>query len=83
MPGFVCGGGDYSHLGAHVMNTLRREAFEARQMGQYELRSKIGSGGMGEVWKAEHQMLARPVAVKLIRPEVLGSNREASSVALR
>jgi serine/threonine-protein kinase len=38
---------------------------------------------MGEVWAAEHQMLARPVAVKLIRPEMLGSDRETSSVALR
>jgi len=69
--------------GAHVMNTLRREAFEARQMGQYRLKSKIGSGGMGEVWAAEHQMLARPVAVKLIRPEMLESTGETSSLALR
>ncbi|MGW8179184.1 MAG: serine/threonine protein kinase, partial [bacterium] len=35
---------------------------------------KLGSGGMGEVWKAKHKMLARPAAVKLIRPEKLGTH---------
>src|SRR5438093_10953610 len=28
---------------------------------------------MGEVWRAEHQLLARPAAIKLIRPEMLGA----------
>src|SRR5262249_32156426 len=32
-----------------------------------------GSGGMGEVWRARHRMLIRPAAVKLIRPQGLGS----------
>ena len=54
--------------GTHVINTLRSEAFEARQLGQYRLSRLIGSGGMGEVYLAEHQMMKRPVAIKLIRP---------------
>jgi len=54
-----------------IIQTLRTEVVEARQMGQYQLIERIGEGGMGEVWKAEHQLLARPAAVKLIRPEVL------------
>ena len=33
------------------------------------LRERIGTGGMGEVYLAEHELLKRPCAVKLIRPE--------------
>ena len=57
--------------GAHAIHTLRLEAFEARRLGQYQLTERIGTGGMGEVWKAEHQLLARPAAIKLIKPEVI------------
>jgi len=55
--------------GAHTMYSIRREAFQAKQLGQYRLREKLGSGGMGEVYRAEHQLLKRPCAIKLIRPE--------------
>jgi len=59
-------------FGTHLIHTLRREAFEARQLGQYRLISPLGKGGMGEVYLAEHRMLKRPCAVKLIRPEQAG-----------
>ncbi|HSR50023.1 MAG TPA: serine/threonine-protein kinase [Acidobacteriota bacterium] len=59
--------------GTYVINSLRVEAFEARRMGQYELVEKLGSGGMGEVWKGRHRMLARPAAIKLIRTDMLGT----------
>jgi DNA-binding NtrC family response regulator len=39
-------------------------------VGSYRLISRLGSGGMGEVWLARHKLLARPAAVKLIRQEV-------------
>jgi DNA-binding NtrC family response regulator len=39
-------------------------------VGSYRLISRLGSGGMGEVWLARHRLLARPAAVKLIRQEV-------------
>ena len=46
-------------------------------LGLYRLMERLGEGGMGEVWRARHQLLARPCAVKVIRPDRLGeSNRE-------
>jgi serine/threonine-protein kinase len=59
-------------VGTHLINALRREAFEAKQIGQYRLVTPLGAGGMGEVFLAEHRMLKRPCAVKLIRPEQAG-----------
>lgn len=61
-----------SVVGVHTINTLRREAFAAKQLGQYRLKHKIGAGGMGEVYLAEHQMMKRPCAIKMIRPEKAG-----------
>ena len=45
---------------------------EGLPLGHYRLVEKLGAGGMGEVWRARHQLLARPCAVKLIRPDLLG-----------
>jgi len=58
-------------FGTHVITSVRWEAYKARQLGQYVLKDKLGSGGMGEVYKAEHQLLKRPCAVKLIKPDRL------------
>ena len=55
-------------FGARTISRLRRQVAEARQLGQYRLRRRIGAGGMGEVYLAEHELLKRPCAVKLIRP---------------
>jgi DNA-binding NtrC family response regulator len=57
---------------------------EGVPLGLYRLMEKLGEGGMGEVWRARHQLLARPCAVKLIKPELLGeSNREAATERFR
>lgn len=56
-------------FGVFTINRLRTEVAEAREFGQYRLTRLIGSGGMGEVYLAEHLMMRRPCAVKLIRPE--------------
>ena len=58
-----------STYGTHIINSLRVEAFEAKQFGQYRLKESIGQGGMGEVYLAEHQLLKRPCAIKLIRQD--------------
>ncbi len=55
--------------GVHTIGSLRREAFMAKQLGQYRLRETLGRGGMGEVFLAEHQLMKRPCAIKVIRPE--------------
>ena len=36
---------------------------------RYRLESRIAGGGVGEVWRAADLVLARPVAVKVLRPE--------------
>ena len=43
----------------------------ARELGSYRLVAKLGHGGMGEVWRAEHRLLARQAAIKVIRPEAM------------
>jgi serine/threonine-protein kinase len=64
-----------SVFGTHLINTLRREVFEAKQIGQYRLLKPLGAGGMGEVYLAEHRMLKRPCAIKLIHPDRAGDPR--------
>lgn len=53
--------------GSHRVDSLRREAFDAKSVGMYTLRKQIGTGGMGEVYLAQHRLLKRPCAIKLIR----------------
>jgi hypothetical protein len=57
-----------SAYGARTIFRLRQQVDEARHLGQYRLKRRIGAGGMAEVYLAEHQLLKRPCAVKLIRP---------------
>jgi serine/threonine-protein kinase len=55
-------------FGTHVLNSLRREVFEARRLNQYQLGELLGAGGMGEVHRAQHRLLKRACAIKLIHP---------------
>ncbi len=60
---------------AYVASTLTHDLTErvtrAREIGAYKLIERLGVGGMGEVWRAEHKMLARGAAIKLIQPAAL------------
>jgi len=61
---------------ARVLQRLGRRLREAQDLGSYHLVERLGAGGMGEVWRAEHRLLARSAAIKLVRPEVLGARNE-------
>ncbi len=56
---------------SRVVHRLSQGIVKAREVGSYRLVERLGVGGMAEVWRAEHRMLARPAAVKLIRPKIL------------
>src|SRR4051812_17675704 len=62
-----------------IIHSLGQQVRRARELGSYRLEEPLGKGGMGEVFRATHQMLARPAAVKLIRPEVLGSSSPSAA----
>ncbi len=67
-----------AYVGSRVVYRLGAQVREAREMGSYRLVERLGEGGMGEVWRAQHRLLARPAAIKLIRPEMLGARDSAS-----
>ena len=74
--------------GGHRIESLRRQVHLGQQLGQYRLRQRIGSGGMGEVYLADHALLRRPCAVKVIHPNRIGDSstlkrfeREAQATA--
>jgi serine/threonine-protein kinase len=69
---------------AGVLRRLGHHVAKARELGSYELGELLGKGGMGEVYRATHRMLARPAAIKLIRPEALGGGQgQAAELATR
>lgn len=72
LPNYICA--FLAVVPVKIIHGLGQQVTRARELGSYRLEELLGKGGMGEVFRATHQMLARPAAVKLIRPEILGSS---------
>ena len=66
-----------------IIAGLGRQVSKARELGSYQLGELLGRGGMGEVYRARHRMLARPAAIKLIRPEAFGGNSSTAQVVIQ
>ena len=66
---------------SRVLQRIGRRLHEAQELGSYHLAEPLGTGGMGEVWRARHRLLARDAAIKLVRPELLGAFTEAETKA--
>ena len=56
-----------AYAGQRVVYALGKEATRAQELGSYRLVERLGKGGMGEVWRATHRLLARPAAIKLLQ----------------
>jgi hypothetical protein len=68
---------------SRVVTKLGQQVSKAREMGSYRLVSMLGKGGMGEVWRARHHMLARDAAIKLIQPDMLSGKGSGSATLIR
>ena len=76
-PNYLCA--LLSTIPSRFLRTFGHKLRKARELGSYELVRLLGHGGMGEVWEAQHRLLARRAAVKLVRPEVLGAGSDAEA----
>ena len=77
MPNYACA--VVATLPSRVLQRLGRRLRQAQELGSYHLVELLGRGGMGEVWRGRHRLLARSAAIKLVRPELLGASSEAEA----
>jgi serine/threonine-protein kinase len=76
-------------LGLQVLSQSSEFSLIGKSIGTYKVISRLGKGGMGEVYLAEDTKLERKVALKFLSPEFVGDNwakrqlvREAQAVAM-
>ena len=60
----------FTVAGERLQASARKSALAARHLGQYVLLDEIGRGANGMVYRARHTLLRRPVAVKLLDPDL-------------
>ncbi|MEQ1908083.1 MAG: serine/threonine-protein kinase [Vicinamibacterales bacterium] len=80
LPNYACAA--VAVIPSQVLRRIGRSLREAQDMGSYHLEELLGRGGMGEVWRASHRLLARSAAVKLVRPELVGAATVADADTL-
>jgi serine/threonine-protein kinase len=66
-------------LPSRALARFGRRLRQAQAMGSYHLVERLGRGGMGEVWRAHHRLLARSAAIKLVRPELIGAANDVEA----
>ena len=67
---------------SRVLQRMGHRLREAQDLGSYHLVEQLGTGGMGEVWRARHRLLRRDAAIKLVRPELLGARTDDETKAV-
>lgn len=60
--------GGTSALVSSTLYSLHKTAHKAKRLGKYVIHDEIGAGGMGRVFYAQHSLLCRPTAVKVLHP---------------
>src|SRR5579863_2225977 len=63
--------------GRDVAEASADHSLAGRQVGRYVIASRLGAGGIGEVWLAQDTELARDVALKFLSPELAGNSGQA------
>jgi len=66
---FVVAGGAVGIFASHMIDHARRQVRQARQLGNYRLKARIGRGSSGDVWLARQVPLERDVALKVLRDQ--------------
>jgi tRNA A-37 threonylcarbamoyl transferase component Bud32 len=67
----------FTVLVERLQAAARNSALAARQLGQYALLQEIGRGANGMVYRARHSLLRRPVAIKLLSPDMTNESNTA------
>jgi serine/threonine-protein kinase len=80
LPNYLCA--MLAVIPSKIIRQLGRQVKKARELGSYRLEELLGKGGMGEVYKASHQLLARHAAVKLIKADTVADNPDHARVMI-